>query len=62
MVLILLKVCLIVFFCILNFSSKIFIEGMCVVALMPAIMTINGSTLNPLLVMLSIVVDIFQSL
>ena len=53
-VLILLKVCLIVFSGILNFSSKIFIEGMCVVARAPAMMTINGSTFNPLLVMLSI--------
>ena len=54
MVLISLKVCLIVFSSILNFSSKIFIEGMCVVALVPAVMTINGSTFHPLLVMLSI--------
>ena len=54
MVLISLKVCLIVFSSILNFSSKIFIEGMCVVALALAVMTINGSTFNPLLVMLSI--------
>ena len=54
MVLISLKVCLIVFSGILNFSSKIFIEGMCVVALAPAMMTISGSTFHPLLVMLSI--------
>ena len=54
MVLILVKVCLIVFSGILNFSSKIFIEGMCVVALASAMMTINGSTFYPLLVMLSI--------
>ena len=39
------------FFGILNFSSKIFIEGMCVVALAPAVMTINDSTFHPLLVM-----------
>ena len=40
-----------VFSGILNFSSKIFIEEMCVVALAPAVMTINGSTFHPLLVM-----------
>ena len=51
MVLISLKVCLMIFSGILNFSSKIFIEGMCVVALAPAVMTINGSTFHPLLVM-----------
>ena len=54
MVLISLKVCLIVFSGILNFSSKIFIKGMCVVALTPVVMTINGSTFHPLLVMLYI--------
>ena len=54
MVLISLKVCLIVFPGILNFSSKIFIVGICVVALAPAVMTISGSTFHPLLVMLSI--------
>ena len=43
MVLISLKVCLIVFSSILNFLSKIFIEGMCVVALALVVMTINGS-------------------
>ena len=53
MVLISLKLCLIFFFDILKLSSKIFIEGMCVVALALAVMTINGSTLHPLLVMLS---------
>ena len=51
MVLISLKVCLMVFSGILKFSSKSFIEGMCVVALAPAVMTINGSTFHPLLVM-----------
>ena len=51
MLLISLKVCLMVFSSILNFSSKIFIEGMCVVALAPTVMTINGSTFRPLLVM-----------
>ena len=54
MVLISLKVCLIVFSNILSFSFKIFIEGMCVVALARAVMTINGSKFHPLLVMLSI--------
>ena len=54
MVLITMKVCLIVSFGILNFSSKIFIEGMCVVAVAPAVITINGSTFHPLLVILSI--------
>ena len=54
MVLISMKVCLIVSFGILNFSSKIFIEGMCVVALVPAMITISGSIFHPLLVMLSI--------
>ena len=42
------------FFGILNFSSKIFIEEMRVVALGPTVMTINGSIFHPLLVMLSI--------
>ena len=54
MVFISLKVCSIVFYGILNFSSKIFIEGMYLVALALAVMTINGSTFHPLLVMLSI--------
>ena len=53
-VLISVKVCLIVFSGILNFSSKIFIEGMWVVALAPVVMTISGSTFHPLLVMLFI--------
>ena len=38
-----------VFFGILNFSPKIFIEEMCVVALAPAIITINGLTFHPML-------------
>ena len=54
MVLISMKVCLIVSFGILNFSSKIFIEGVCVVALAPVVMTISGSIFHALLVMLSI--------
>ena len=53
-VLISMKVCLIVSFGILNFSSKVFIEEVCVVALAPVVMTISGSTFHPLLVMLSI--------
>ena len=54
MVLISMKVCFIVSFGILNFSSKILIEGVCVVALAPAVMTISGSIFHPMLVMLSI--------
>ena len=54
MVIMSMKVYLIVSLGILNFSSKIFIEGVCVVALAPAAMTISGSTFHPLLVMLSI--------
>ena len=50
MVLISLKVCVMIFFGI--FSSRIFIEGMCVVALAPVVITINGSTFHPLLAML----------
>ena len=49
-----LKVCFIIFYGILSFSSKIFIEGMCVVALAPVVMIISGSTFHPLLVMFSI--------
>ena len=54
MVLISMKVCLIVSFGILNFSSKILIEGVCVVALAPAMMMISGLTFHLLLMMLSI--------
>ena len=54
MVLISMRVCFKVSFGILNFSSNILIEGMCVVALAPAVMTISGSTFHPILVMLSI--------
>ena len=54
MVLISLKVCFIVFSGILNFSSNIFIEGMCVVALALVVMIINGLTFHLLLVMLFI--------
>ena len=52
-VLISMKVCLIASLRILNFSSKVFIEGVCVVALAPAVMTISSSIFQPLLVMLS---------
>ena len=45
---------IIVSFGILNFSSKIFIERVCVVALAPIVMMISGSTFYPLLVILSI--------
>ena len=38
----------------LNISSIFFIEGMCVAALAPAVMTINGSIFQPLLIILSI--------
>ena len=51
MVLISLEDCLIVFSGILNFSSRIFIEEMCVVALALVVMTINGFTFHPLLIM-----------
>ena len=54
MVLISLQVCLKVLFGSLNFSSKIFIEGICVVALAPVVMRINGSMFHLLLAMLSI--------
>ena len=54
MVLMSMKVCLIVSLGILSFSSKKFVEGVCVVALAPAVMTTSGSTFHPLLVMLSI--------
>ena len=54
MVLISLKVCLMIFYGILNFSSKFFIKDMCVVALPLAIMTINSSTFHPLFAMLFI--------
>ena len=37
-----------------EFSSKIFIDDMCVVALVPAIVTINDSIVHPLLAMVSI--------
>ena len=54
MVLMSMKVCLIFFVDILSFSSNFFIEGVCVVALASAVLTISGSTFHPLLVMLSI--------
>ena len=39
---------------ILNLSSSTFIDGICVVALAPAVMTIRGSTFHPLVTILSI--------
>ena len=53
-ILISLKVFLMNFLGISNFSLIIFIDGMCVDALASAVMTINGSTFHPLLVILSI--------
>ena len=49
-----LKVFLMVVIGIWNFSSSDFIEGMCVVALAPAVMTIRGSTFHPRAVILAI--------
>ena len=54
MMLISLKVYLLVLFGILNFSFRIFIEGMYVVALVLAVMTFNDSIFHPLLAKLSI--------
>ena len=54
MVLISLKVCLMSLSGILNFSFNIFIEGMCVVALTLAMITISGSMFHLLFIMLSI--------
>ena len=53
MVLMSMTVFFLVLFCIFNFSFCILIEGLCVVALAPAVMTISGSTFHPLLLMLS---------
>ena len=49
-----LKVFLMVGIGIWNFSSSDFIDGMCVVALAPAVMTIRGSTFHPRAVILAI--------
>ena len=38
----------------LNLSSSIFIDGVCVAALAPAVITMSGSTFQPLAIMLSI--------
>ena len=54
MVLIFLKVILMAGIGILNLSSSDFIDGMCVVALAPAVIIITGSTFHPLAVILSI--------
>jgi hypothetical protein len=47
MVLISLNVCLIVVIGILKLVSRSVIEGMCVVPLAPAVMTMSGSTFHP---------------
>ena len=49
-----LKVCLMDAIGILNLSSSIFIDGMCVAALAPAVITMSGSIFQPLAAMLSI--------
>src|SRR5665213_2102721 len=54
MVLIFLKVFLMVAMGILSLCSRIFIDGMWVVARAPAVMTISGSIFHPLMAMLSI--------
>ena len=54
MVFIFLKVFLMVSMGILKLSSSNFIDGMCVVALAPALITMRGSTFHPLAVMLAI--------
>ena len=46
-----LKVLLMACFETLNFASRVFIEGMCNVALALAVITISGSTFQPLFVM-----------
>ena len=43
----------VVLFGIFNCSSNILIEGLCVFAIAPAVMTSTGSTFHPLLLMLS---------
>ena len=48
------NVCLMFTLGILNITSIFFIEGICVAALAPAVMTISGSIFQPLLIMLSI--------
>ena len=49
-----LKVFLMVGIGILNLFSRTFIDGICVVALAPAVITISGSTFHPLATILSI--------
>jgi hypothetical protein len=53
-VLMFLKVFLMVGMGILNLFSSAFIDGMCVVALAPAVIIIRGSTFHPLAAILSI--------
>jgi hypothetical protein len=54
MVLMFLKVFLMAGIGSLNLSSSIFIDGVCVVALAPVVITMSGSIFQPLIVMLSI--------
>ena len=54
MVFISLNVCLMAVSGNLNFVSRSFIEGICVVPLAPAVMTMSGSTFHPKLIMLLI--------
>jgi hypothetical protein len=53
-VLMFLKVFLMVGMGILNLFSSAFVDGMCVVALAPAVIIIRGTTLHPLATILSI--------
>ena len=54
MVFMFLKVFLMVVIGILKLSTSSFIDGMCVVALAPDVMTIRGSTFHPLATILAI--------
>ena len=54
MVLMLLKVFLMISICILKLVSSNFIDGMCVVALAPTVITIRGLTFHPLAAILAI--------
>jgi hypothetical protein len=51
MILISLNVCLMVVFGSLRFVSRSSIEGVCVVPLTPAVMTMSGSTFQPKFIM-----------
>ena len=54
MVFMFLKVCRMEAIGILNLSSSIFIDGMCVAALAPAVITMSGSIFQPLAAIFSI--------